>query len=238
MKTRLRARRTHDEELTTPSLAQHPTAELARPVTGLAALQRTIGNAALQRHLQSQTTTAAPDMVQRDRNEKSPAPASKRTTTIYLTLTTQDGKPIRGTSKRKGHTHQIELLSIQRDKQDNRVRGDREGQNDTTQDWHEGRSVMVEKKRIGYQLGKAVDVVSPELIQFMNGKPLKMRIDFITTDEHGAESQGMTIELDGVMVVGYSTSGHSDDPQRTPMETLSIEADQTSTTMPEVAKEK
>ena len=231
MKSRLRARRSHEDELIAPESAQRPAAGPARPLTGLMALQKTIGNAALQRQLQGQSKTAEPSGAQRAPDQpgtKTDAAPPKPQSIMLLKITTADGKEIRGPSKRKGHEGKFELLGFRNEKSQNMARPmgrPNSGEPSTSTEYSEDATVTKSKELAEFTFIKTVDSASPLLMQYaVSGQKLVMQVELITVGQDGRESPTLKIDLPDVVITSAQPGGNDADKANTPLESISVQS--------------
>ncbi len=247
MRTRLRAARTREDELP-PTRSQSTPQPITAPATlSLAHLQRTLGNASLQRYLTGERSASpTADVIRRDTAKTAPAdsaPAADQPRTIvFLTMTTSDGKPLRGTSRRKGHEGQFELLSVQRSDvgSPQRTRIGRNGEPieaKTTRG--AGETTTTSNEDAEFVMTRALDDFSSTLMQmYAEGKGVKLKMEWVRFDENGRETKQMMIESADGMFTSYQlgSAGTGKDPG--PLEVIGLQLRGLSFTLPDVPQPK
>jgi len=251
MKTRLRLQRNHQDDL--PAAAHTAANDIATsqahsPASGILHMQRTFGNAYMQRYLGALAEVKpAPNFISRDApkggnagNAKPESSAPKRVQTLYyMTITTEDGKTIQGNGKGHGRDGKIEVLSFGRDSgrmsgRDSAKRDDTDKPKTTTTR-KDGMVTTTIKDRMAYRMSKYPDNQSSvALLDALNkGTPVTIRIEVFRVEPDGLTSITQTVELNDAILTTFSIGTGGDQP----IEELGVEAEQSSFTLPETQPE-
>lgn len=245
MRTRLRAARTREDDLPQARSQSTPQPIPAPAAHSLAHLQRTLGNASLQRYLGGhRSTSPTPDVIRRDAAKVPPADAAPGTprTIVFLTMTTSDGKPLRGTSKRKGHEGQFELESVQlgvsiANRSGRTVPGRRDAESETKHS--EGGTTTTSKERVEFVVTRHMDDFSPTLVELtLNGKGVKLKLEWVRIDQDGRETKHMTLESADGMFTSYHVGSADTGKHPMPLESVGVQLQGTTTTIPDMPQAK
>ena len=233
MRTRLRTHQRTEDEPTRTTPAADPPLHTALPEHRLVQLQRMLGNAATRRYLQrGAPSTAINREPPKDAPAKTVAPGKPKAL-VFLTMSTLEGKQIRGKSKHKGREGQIELLHFSQHGLSSGHGGrlSHDGAEAPKRERIAGANVTTSKEMSEFSLSKLLDDASPDLAEVaISGKPVRIRVDFVNVNEQGQESLGLSFELPEAMLTHHSLAQVGPDQ----IESMSLQSKGMSITIPDV----